>query len=90
MIRAVDPAHGQRDAYGAEVSVRAGGRQWKRTVQPGYSFLVSNDPRVHFGLGSAAQIDQIEVIWPDGTKESFPGVASDRFLILRKGSAAKP
>src|SRR5438034_2332005 len=51
LVRAIDPGLGGRDAYGAEITVRAGARRWWRLVQPGYSFLVSNDPRVHFGLG---------------------------------------
>src|SRR5439155_2235365 len=51
LVRAIDPRLGGRDAYGAEITVRAGTRRWWRLVQPGYSFLVSNDPRVHFGLG---------------------------------------
>ncbi len=90
MIRAIDPELGGRDAYGAEVTVRAGHRHWNRLVQPGYSFLVSNDPRVHFGLGSVTAIDRIEVVWPDGAKEAFPGSPGGRLLTLRKGSGTTP
>ena len=43
-----------------------------RLGQPGSSYLCSNDPRVHFGLGKADRIDSIQVKWPDGTGESFP------------------
>lgn len=97
LIRAIDPALGGRDAYGAEIRVSAGasaggpsGRTWARLVQPGYSYLVSNDPRVHFGFGAVSDFDRIEVIWPDGTGEIFPGGRSDRLLVLRKGSGTKP
>jgi hypothetical protein len=84
MVRALDPAL-RRDAYGAEVTVVAGGRRWLRWVNPGSSYLCSNDPRVHFGLGQTECVDSIEVIWPDGTTETFPGGAVDRMLELRKG-----
>jgi hypothetical protein len=88
MIRAVDPLHGGRDAYGAEITVEAGGRHWWRLVQPGYSYLVNNDPRAHFGLGPIATVDRIHILWPDGTDENFAGGASDRLVIVRKGTGS--
>jgi hypothetical protein len=90
MIRAVDPAHGGRDAHGAEVTVEAAGHRRWRLVQPGYSYLVSNDPRAHFGLGPVAKVDRIHVVWPDGIEENFAGGAADRLIILRKGAGGRP
>lgn len=83
-IRAVDPAL-RRDAIGAEVTVMAGGKRWFRIVQPGGSYLSSSDPRVHVGLGEATRVDAIHVVWPDGTKEEFPGGEVDRRVTLEKG-----
>ena len=65
MVRAVDPEL-NRDAYGAEVYVQAGERRWMRWINPGYSYLCSNDVRAHFGLGDVTKIDTIRVVWPDG------------------------
>lgn len=84
-LRVVEPALGGRDAYGAEVTVEAGGRRWWRLVQPGYSYGSSNDPRIHFGLGAAAQVDSVQVIWPDGVEEKFTGIMADQYLVLRRG-----
>ena len=56
-------------------------------MNPGFSYLVSNSPDVHFGLGAVDRIDSIAVIWPDGTDERFPGGRVDRALVLRKGTA---
>src|SRR5262249_19023981 len=42
-VRAYDPAL-KRDAYGAEVRVRAGGREWLRLVNPAQSYLCSGSP----------------------------------------------
>jgi hypothetical protein len=88
LVRALDPAL-NRDAYGAVVTVEAGGRRWVRWVNPGSSYQCSNDPRVHFGLGPAAQIDSVRVRWPDGSEETFPGQAADAVVVLRKGEGRR-
>jgi hypothetical protein len=88
MVRAIDPAL-KRDAYGAEIRVQAGGRSFLGLINPGYSYLCSNDPRAHFGLGQARQVDCINVSWPDGTQEVFPGTQADRVLTIHKGDGRK-
>jgi hypothetical protein len=84
LVRALDPAL-RRDAYGAEITVEAGERRWKRWLNPCSGYLCSNDPRAHFGLGQAERVDAIEVLWPDGARERFPGRAPDQAVVLRKG-----
>ena len=85
-LRLIDPALGGRDAYGAEVTVSAGGRRWWRVAQPAYSYASSNDPRVHVGLGQATQVEPVLVRWPDGAEERFVVAEVDRYLTLRRGS----
>ena len=84
-VRAVDPAT-QRDAYGAEVVLHLGERKLWRWIQAGYSYLSSNDPRAHFGAGDAQTYERIEVLWPDGRRESFGGGELRREVRLEKGS----
>jgi hypothetical protein len=90
MVRAIDPAL-QRDAYGAEIRVKAGGRTQLRWINPGSSYLCSNDVRAHFGLGNIDRFESIEVLWPDGASEIFPGDAANQKVILekRKGTPKK-
>ncbi|HKQ38858.1 MAG TPA: CRTAC1 family protein [Verrucomicrobiae bacterium] len=85
IIRAIDPALGGRDAYGAQVTIHSG--NWKATgwINPGYSYLCSNDPRAHFGLGARTQIDRTEITWPDGKREQFAATPCDRIVVLEKG-----
>jgi hypothetical protein len=87
-IRAIDPAL-HRDAYGAELRIFAGDRRWLRGINPGSSYLCSNDPRAHFGLGAVDQIDKIEIVWPDGSEEVFPGSGVDKYIELQKGNGKK-
>jgi hypothetical protein len=85
LVRALDPRL-RRDAYGAEVRVFAGHRRWWRLVSPAGSYLCSSDVRAHFGLGEVTHIERLEVLWPDGLREEFPGGPVDRLLELRRGS----
>jgi hypothetical protein len=84
IVRAVDSAH-KRDAYGAEITVRADGRRWMSMINPGQGFLCSHDARAHFGLGSVVHVQAIEVLWPDGTREAFDGRRVDQVVQLLKG-----
>ena len=92
LLRVVDPALGGRDAYGALVTIEAGGRKWMRRVQPGASYQSSDDPQVHFGLAGAQQVDYIEVSWPNGSQEPerFPGGPVDTKRVLKRGEGRGP
>jgi hypothetical protein len=89
VVSALDPSAGGRDAYGAVVTVQSGTRSWVRWLNPGYSYLVSNDPRAHFGLGDLDRVDAIHVLWPDGAAEDFPGVKADQWVRMNKGKGVK-
>jgi hypothetical protein len=85
VVRAFDPKR-KRDAYGAIVTATAGGKDYVRLADPGYSYLVSNDPRAHIGLpAGASRVERLSVRWPDGRDEVFPGVAVDQAVTLEKG-----
>jgi len=88
MVQAIDPALG-RDAYGAEITVLAGSRRWVSGINPSQGYLCSQDCRAHFGLGSAARLDAIEVLWPDGTREPFAGRPADQVVQLLRGQGRK-
>jgi hypothetical protein len=84
VARVLDPRL-KRDAYGAEVRLKAGERTLLRFVNPGDSFQSSSDPRAHFGLGAAARYDEVHVVWPDGRAEVFGGGDADRAVVLSRG-----
>jgi hypothetical protein len=71
-------------ARGARVTIESGGRRQHRSVDPAYSYLSSNDPRVHFGLGSARAIDAVHVTWLDGATSSFGARAPGAVHSLRR------
>jgi hypothetical protein len=83
-VAPVDPRTGGI-VIGTLVVVRAGGGAWLRRVDPAFSFLSSSDARAHFGLGPVDSVESIEVRWPDGAAERFPGGAPDRDVRVERG-----
>jgi len=71
-----------RDAIGAEVRiVTSKGPQWEM-VTTASSYLSSSDKRVHFGLGSDAAAQSVEIHWPSGVKQSLSNVRGDRMVQI--------
>jgi hypothetical protein len=83
-FRVVDE-HG-RDALGASVTLSVGARRIRRDVSAAFSYLASNDPRVHVGLGSETRVAEVKVRWLDGSVESFGEFDADRLVVLRRGA----
>jgi hypothetical protein len=75
-----------RDAVGATVYVTANGMKQRGDVLSGGSYMSSNDPRPHFGLGQAITVDAIEVHWPSGKVEKFAVPGVDRIVTLTEGT----
>jgi hypothetical protein len=57
----------------------------RRDVRAAYSYLASNDPRVHVGLGKETAVRDVRVRWPDGRRERFGDVEGDKIVVLRRG-----
>ena len=83
-----------RDAHGARVALFRKGRppMWRRVATDG-SYLSAHDPRVHFGLGTNAELreaplEQVLVVWPDDYKETWKLTEPDQLLLLSEGTGS--
>jgi hypothetical protein len=74
-----------RGAIGARVTVHAGSVTQLDEVRGGGSYLSQNDLRLHFGLGSAAKMESVEVRWPSGKVEVLKDVPADRIYTIVEG-----
>lgn len=73
---------GNTDAIGAVITVRAGKLVQTRLVQSGTSYISQDDMRQHVGLGSATQVDAIEVRWPDGSTSRQDNVKANQIIEI--------
>jgi hypothetical protein len=73
------------DGFGARVQVKAGGLTQSAEVRANASFESASDPRLHFGLGAASQVESIVVRWPSGTVDRIGVQAADREVIIEEG-----
>jgi len=72
-------------AIGAEVTVHTGSKRlFRRALRAGEGYLTGNPAELHFGLGAAAEIERIDVRWPDGTTTHHTHVALDTWHTLRR------
>lgn len=87
----LEGAKSNRDAIGAEVTIKAGGVKQVAQRFGGGSYGSASDPRLHIGLGAATKVDALTVRWPSGTVDEFTGLAVDRGYLISEGEpTAKP
>ena len=73
-------------AIGAVVRVRVGEVTLTRLITAGTSFLGQEPAEAHFGLGTATEVDQVVIEWPDGTESVFADIAANQVVILDNSS----
>ncbi|TAH39572.1 MAG: CRTAC1 family protein [Planctomycetota bacterium] len=70
---------------GTQVFARKGSNTFLRYLEGGQSYLSSSEPVLHFGLGPATSVDELRVVWADGSETYLAGAAADQVLTVRSG-----
>jgi hypothetical protein len=83
-----------RAAIGARVVAEAQAlekaRRQVRVLTATDGYLTAVEPVAHFGLGPSRGPVRVEVTWPDGARQAYPGLALDRrYLIVRSAEGAR-
>lgn len=73
---------GNTFAIGAEVTLKIAGRELRRTLRAGTSYLGGNAPELHFGLGTAERVEACSVRWPDGQATTIEVARVDAFVTI--------
>jgi enediyne biosynthesis protein E4 len=75
-----------RDGIGARLKATvAGGRALYNHATTSTGLGASSDPRVHFGLGAAERVDQLEILWPSGIRQVLANVPAGRIVAVVEG-----
>jgi hypothetical protein len=77
--------NGSRDAIGTIVRVMSGGRTITRQLTAGDGYQASNQRQLIFGLGPAEKIDQVEIQWLGGGRQTFTDLSLDTEYIALEG-----
>jgi hypothetical protein len=85
----LEGTHSNRSAIGARVLAHYEGKVQAQAVLSQASYMSSNDPRLHFGLGAATSAD-LEVVWPSGAVEKFPAQPANRLITIIEGRGVVP
>jgi enediyne biosynthesis protein E4 len=72
-------------AIGAKVIVKYDDKRRVFINQPATGYLSNSDPRIHIGLGKCKKIDEIEIIWTDGSKEIIKYIEPNQYYTLLQG-----
>ena len=75
-----------RDALGATVQLKAGGKTQWRTVTANRGYLSSSALPLTFGLGETTGVESIEVVWPGGQRQSVPAPQPGTFTEVRQAN----
>ncbi len=79
-----DPEAGvNRDGIGTRVTVQTADGILVRERDGGNGYSAQSDPRLHFGLGDA-QVEFLEVRWPDGSLQILEDVEVDQLITVRQ------
>jgi hypothetical protein len=80
-VRVLGANGGGTGAYGATVTVTAGGENATRRVHGRSDYLSQDSRLVHVGVGDADRVD-VRVTWPDGTTRTVEGVPVGTRLVV--------
>jgi Na+-translocating ferredoxin:NAD+ oxidoreductase RnfD subunit len=58
------------------------GRRLVQELHDGSSYLSSEDPRAHFGLGAATKVEKLAIRWPDGRVSRLANLAADQIVTV--------
>lgn len=76
-------------AVGAKVEIVWDGKKQIQAVTGGIGFCSQNQHRLHFGIGKAAKIDKVHIIWPSGRREDMTDPEIDKLHMIKEDQAKK-
>jgi hypothetical protein len=71
-----------RRGIGTRVTLRMGNETFMRELAGGTSYCASHQPALVFGLGKRDEHCELEIRWPNGTRQTISNVTVDQALFI--------
>ena len=84
------PDSGNTCAIGSRLTLRASTGAYVRETRSFSGFLSGDPNRVHFGFPDGAELERLEITWPDGARSTLPAPAANTLLTVRRASGQSP
>lgn len=78
---------GNSPALGAKAYAHVSGAVQYQELYPERGYASAVEPILHFGLGKAAQVDTLEIRWPNGSRTLLTHVKAGQLLALQQENA---
>jgi hypothetical protein len=78
-----------KDAMGSTVFVTTGKLRQRFDSTSGANYASQDEQTIHVGLGDAAKIDKLEVVWANGQIETFSVDGINKLLTIRQNEKIK-
>jgi hypothetical protein len=76
-----------RDGIGAKVKIVSGGRpQWDH-VSHAAGYASSSATPLHFGLGAEKSVEEVDIQWPSGIRQTLKNLSADQIVRIREADA---
>lgn len=74
-----------KDAIGSKVFATIGKVRQRFDLTSGASYASQSEQIIHIGLGEAAKIDSLEIVWANGQSEKIPVDKINTLLTIKQG-----
>jgi hypothetical protein len=78
------PTSANTHAIGARLSLHTDQAMYYREVKAVSGYLSGDPSRIHFGFPDGAQLERLEIQWPDGVVSSVQPLAADSILTITR------
>lgn len=79
-----------RDAIGARVRLKSGGRFQYRQLFPAKGYLSAVELPLTFGLGATGEVELLEIHWPSGRFSQLNGVEPGKLHVIEEPDGPRP
>ncbi len=76
-----------RFGIGTKVKVRTGDIEQLQELTLSRGFQSSVPPVIHFGMGKASIVDEVEITWPGGKKQLLTNIKTNQKLIISESDS---